>query len=245
MDYDLIRRVVEMMKPLKRRYPAIISYAKHLERCSDDEAAKRREIEAFTDWIKRNPRLTTEREFDEPQYEGTKVPGIYFRIIVDREEEEMMNTLVALVKEFIFMNNIDIHRPDSKTALMETLKGLNLSDRYVDIFLRCRFFSKILSDEKKINFLLSLVDKTKQSVNVADVQETIMKELTESTVSNLCGPLKESTLTDIKHDINLLLKELNDDELDATTRDILESVSQFLRNPSDTTILTKLMQKLI
>lgn len=239
MDYELIIKIIEAMKPLKKRYPAIISYAKHLERNVTDETAKRKEVAAFTDWIKSNPRLMDERVFDEPMYEGTRVPGVYFGIVKERGTDEMMNTLVESVKAFVFMNNVDVTKPDNKTMLMRTLDDLDISDAAKTVIAKCKFFKNIMHDSTKFNFLLGLVEKT----NPAQSPAEFSKMLDVDTLAQVIGPINEGSLRDIKHDINLILRELND-ELDESSKDILTTLSTFFQNPADPSIVMNLLGRI-
>lgn len=72
--FQKILKLAVELQSIKSKYPMIVSYLKHLQKCSGDFQAEEKEVNAFKEWLKVNTQLPT---LSEPFYKSSK-PTICF-----------------------------------------------------------------------------------------------------------------------------------------------------------------------
>lgn len=100
-DFQILTELANAFQPIRRKYPVVVAYAKHLQKISDDESAVEKEIDHFRAWLTKNPRLA-ERLIDDPFYVSSK-----HSIVVS------------------FQNVVDVAAPDVSATVWESIGRLD------------------------------------------------------------------------------------------------------------------------
>lgn len=67
--FQSILALAKSVQSIKNKYPMIVSYLKHLQKCEGDKIAEDKEVEAFRLWLLTNPNIPT---IDNPYYKSSK-----------------------------------------------------------------------------------------------------------------------------------------------------------------------------
>lgn len=79
---------VKVQHPVKRKYPAVVTYLKHLQKIQSDEGKREKEVECFKNWLLKNP--IGDRVLTDPVYPGTKLScSIYFEAIFEKVDDSL------------------------------------------------------------------------------------------------------------------------------------------------------------
>lgn len=69
--FESIQELANIVQSIKRKYPIVVAYAKHLQKLEDD-TSREKEIDHFKEWMLNNPRIIDERQFDDSYYVSSK-----------------------------------------------------------------------------------------------------------------------------------------------------------------------------
>lgn len=94
--FQSILKLATGIQSIKRKYPMIVSYMKHLEKnCNGDENAEAKEVNAFKAWLLENPQFPTITSF---YYKSSK-PTICLSNVYTIGSEEVIAQFEANLKE--------------------------------------------------------------------------------------------------------------------------------------------------
>lgn len=112
MEFESILRLFDSIMAIKRKYPMIITYNKHLKKLTEDKQTQ--EVECFRQFLIKNQALR-QKVLDCPTYVGTKkVCPIYMQTVLDVGTPEVIDTFWSN----LFMVD-DLMFPDGKPEAPE------------------------------------------------------------------------------------------------------------------------------
>lgn len=99
--FQCILKLATELQSIKNKYPMIVSYLKHLQKCSGNPLLEEKEINAFKEWLKENPQLPT---LSSQFYKSSK-PTICFKNVYDLGSDvvvEQFKTNLREIESLIF-----------------------------------------------------------------------------------------------------------------------------------------------
>lgn len=93
--FQSILKLAVDLQSIKSKYPMIVSYLKHLQKCSGDLKAEDKEVSAFKEWLLENPQLPT---LSNPFYKSSK-PTVCFSNVFALGSEAVVEQFKNNLKE--------------------------------------------------------------------------------------------------------------------------------------------------
>jgi len=122
---DIVRIFQSASGCIKRKYPKLKDYVKHLDRIRGDDVARDKEVQAFKNFLAKNSDFYETKSFREWTYRGPRGDYIFFKNVVDFGADSVVERFwedVKVVFDRLYPDGIEKPIPN-ETSAIEMLGG--------------------------------------------------------------------------------------------------------------------------
>lgn len=203
MDFQLLIDLISSIQCIKGKYPMVVSYFKHLQKCQGNFELECKEVNRFITWVRANPELP---KITDPFLHSkvvicfTNVYALASPEVIEQFEQKLMDIVHTLPEAPPAASEEEI-TPGVANAMAEIQKNPVFSD---------------------------LIDNIKATVADTDIQNdpgsVLENENFQALLKNIQGGLKSGKfkLSDLTSTIHSVIGSVQD-ELDPETREVITS----------------------
>ena len=223
MAFQLLVDLAECIQPIKSKYPMVVSYYKHLQKCAGNNDAESKEISRFVSWMKENPDLP---KISQP-YLNSKMTVCFTNVystaapdVIGKFESKLVE-IKEVFKELVLFSPSAQAANANATATATVPFKINESEVTPGV-------ANAMAEIQRNPAFSDLIDNIKATVEDTDIQNdpsgVLENENFQKLLKNIQGGLKSGKfkISDLTSTIHNVIGSVQD-ELDPETREVVTS----------------------
>jgi nitrous oxide reductase len=217
MAWQIIVDLFSSIQSIKRKYPMVVLYQRHLQKIGSDETLQDAEIDHFKKWMLKNPDVLS-KTLKEPYYSGSKLSAtIYFGNVLELGSE---GTIDAFWKRLAELETVLF--PEGRPAVPQKSETTVGADDAAAAM-------AILEDNPIFADVIDTVKSTVANINPDDIGSIMETKDFNKLIGTIRSGIKSGKykISDLCGTVNSVIACVQD-KLDPETKDVLSSATTMM-----------------